>query len=82
MEIERISQYNGENLSKAINELFILTSFNEKQYPEYTKWFYSKMIPRLFINTGEIYFVLDKFMIEGMIITKNTLEEKSYVRYI
>lgn len=65
-----------KNLSKAINEIFQLTSFNSKQYPEYSKWFFAKMIPRLFDNTGDIFFILDKFSVAGMIIMKNTVEEK------
>lgn len=76
MEIIEISSLKDENISKALNELYLLTSFNKTQYPKYTEWFYKTMIPRLFDKSGEILFVLDHFVIEGMIIIKKTLEEK------
>ena len=42
MEKYILSTMRDKNFSKAVNELYMLTDYNKKQYPDYFKWFYQK----------------------------------------
>ena len=77
MEKLTLSKLENSNFSKAVNEVYLLTNYNCKQYPDYYKWFYTKSIPRLFSKEGEIYFYLDGFIVVGLTVLKKTeLERK------
>lgn len=76
MEIMKLSEFVGKNFSEACNKLYQLTDFNNKQYPEYLKWFYGKCIPRILDNKGDVLFSLDGFMLKGLLIYKNDESEK------
>lgn len=77
MEKLTLSKLENNNFSKAVNEIYLLTDYNCKQYQNYYKWFYTKSIPRIFDNKGEIYFYLDGFIVVGLTILKKTeLERK------
>ena len=65
-----------ENFSKAVNDIYLLTDHNKKQYPDYYKWFFSKNIPRVINGTGDIIFYLDETEIVGVSILKNENEKK------
>lgn len=72
-----LSEMENKNFSKATNEIYLITDYNHKQYPEYCKWFYGKSIPRVLTNQGEIIFYLDGFLIVGLtILKKDPLEKK------
>ena len=72
-----LSQMNGKNFSKAVNEIYLLTDYNHKQYQDYLKWYYSKSIPRVLNGTGEIVFYLDGLTIAGVaILKKDKIESK------
>ena len=59
------------------SEIYLLTDFNHRQYPDYYKWFYMKIVPRIFNNTGEMIFYLDGFNIVGLaILKKDEVERK------
>ena len=77
MEKYILSQMNGKNFSKAVNEIYMLTDYNHKQYQEYLKWYYSKNIPRVLNGTGEIIFYLDGLTVAGIsILKKDKIESK------
>lgn len=71
-----LSKLENNNFSKAVNEIYLLTDYNCKQYQNYYKWFYTKGIPRIFDNKGEIYFYLDGFIVVGLTILKKTKLER------
>jgi len=75
MEKYVLSQMNGKNFSKAVNEIYMLTDYNHKQYQEYLKWYYSKNIPRVLNGTGEIIFYLDGLIVAGIAILKKDVHE-------
>lgn len=75
MEKYILSQMNRKNFSKATNEIYLLTDYNHKQYPEYLKWYYSKNIPRVLDGSGEIIFYLDGLTVAGLAILKKDLQE-------
>ena len=69
----RLSEFTRNNFSKAVNELYSLTDFNNDQYPDYLKWFYNTNIPRILNNTGEVIFSIQNAKItdyEGLIHSK------------
>ena len=70
MELLRLSDFKDKNFSKTIHKLYMLTSFNEEQYPEYFKWFYEKNVPRILAEQGDVLFALDGFMVKGLSILK------------
>ena len=77
MEKYILSKMNSKNFSKAVNEIYLLTDYNHKQYQDYLKWYYSKSIPRVLNGTGEIVFYLDGLMIAGVaILKKDKIESK------
>lgn len=75
MEKYILSQMNRKNFSKATNEIYQLTDYNHKQYPEYLKWYYSKNIPRVLNGSGEIIFYLDGLTVAGLAILKKDIDE-------
>jgi len=75
MERYILSEMNRKNFSKAINEIYLLTDYNHKQYQEYLKWYYTKNIPRILSGTGDIIFYLDGLIIAGLAILKKDQEE-------
>lgn len=76
MEKYILSNMDRKNFSKAVNEIYLSTDYNHKQYPEYLKWFFQKSIPRIFNGTGEIIFFLNGLSIGGLAILKNDIDEK------
>lgn len=77
MEKYILSQMNSKNFSKAVNEIYLLTDYNHKQYQEYLKWYYSKNVPRVLTGTGEIIFYLDGLTVAGIaILKKDKIESK------
>lgn len=77
MEKYILSEMNSKNFSKAVNEIYLLTDYNHKQYQDYLKWYYSKNIPRVLNGTGEIIFYLDGLTIAGVaILKKDKIESK------
>lgn len=77
MEKYIISKMTNKNFSEAINRIYQLTDYNNLQYPEYCKWFYTKNIPRIFAGNGEMIFYLDGFQIVGLsILKKDEIEKK------
>ena len=75
IDLIEVSKLDDRNKNKAIEEVLKLTMFNTLQYPEYLKWYYTKAIPRLFNNTGEIVIELDNFFIKGLSVLKKTENE-------
>ena len=80
MDFYKLSEFKGKNFSKAVTELYDITDFNNDQYPGYLKWFYQTNIPRILDSKGDAIFSLDGFMVKGIIVLKNTDEEKKFVR--
>lgn len=76
MEFHKLTEFKGKNFSKAVNELYQLTDFNHEQYPNYLNWFFQTNIPRILNGKGETLFSMDGFMLKGVIILKNTEQEK------
>ena len=70
-----LSKMSDKNFSKAVNEIYLLTDYNKKQYPNYYKWYFRKNIPRVIDGTGEVIFYLDGFEIVGLSILKKTDDE-------
>ena len=75
MEKYILSKMNSKNFSKAVNEIYLLTDYNHKQYQEYLKWYYTKNIPRVLNGTGEIIFYLDGLTVAGIAILKKDKEK-------
>ena len=59
MEIIKLSDFKRKNFSKAVNELYQLTDFNNSQYPNYMEWFFGKNMPRIIRGEGDVLFTLD-----------------------
>ena len=75
MEKYILSNMKDKNLSKATNEIYLLTDYNRLQYPEYYKWYYQKNLPRILAGNGEAIFYLDGFQIVGLSMLKKTEDE-------
>lgn len=75
MEKYVLSKMSNKNFSKAVNEIYLLTDYNHKQYQEYLKWYYSKNIPRILNGNGDIIFYLDGLSVAGLAILKKDIEE-------
>lgn len=75
MEKYTLSQMNDKNFAKAVSEIYQTTAYNNRQYPGYPKWFWSKNIPRIFSKTGEIIFYIDGFTVAGLAILKKDIEQ-------
>ena len=74
MEKYVLSKMSNKNFSKAVNEIYLLTDYNHKQYQEYLKWYYSKNIPRILNGNGDIIFYLDGLTVAGLAILKKDIE--------
>lgn len=71
-----LSHMERKNFSKAVNELYLVTDYNNQQYQNYWKWYYEKNIPRILDKSGEVIFYLDGFNIIALSILKKTPEEQ------
>lgn len=77
-----LSTMQNKNFSKAVGEIYLLTDYNHKQYPEYYKWFYGKSVPRVLNGTGEIIFYLDAFQVAGLTILKKDQSESKICTFM
>lgn len=82
MEKFRLSEMENKNFSKAVNEIYLLTDYNNNQYPEYYKWFFGKSIPRIFDKSGDIIFYFDGFEVLGLTILKKTIDERKICTFM
>ena len=76
MERYVLSQMSDKNFSKAVAAIYMQTAYNHDQYPEYSKWFYTVNLPRIFKGKGDIIFYLDGLEVVSLSILKNTDEKK------
>ena len=76
MEKYILSQMTDKNFTKAVTAIYMQTIYNNDQYPEYLKWFYTVNIPRIFKGEGDIIFYLDGLEIVSLSTLKNTDEKK------
>ena len=76
MEKYVLSKMSDKNFSKAVLAIYLQTSYNHDQYPEYLKWFYTVNLPRIFKGEGDIIFYLDGLEIVSLSTLKNTDEKK------
>ena len=76
MEKYVLSKMSDKNFSKAVLAIYLQTSYNHDQYPEYLKWFYTVNLPRIFKEEGDIIFYLDGLEIVSLSTLKNTDEKK------
>ena len=76
MEKYVLSKMSDKNFSKAVLAIYLQTSYNHDQYPEYLKWFYTVNLPRIFKGDGDIIFYLDGLEIVSLSTLKNTDEKK------
>lgn len=76
MEKYVLSQMTGKNFSKAVAAIYLQTTYNQDQYPEYLKWFYTVNLPRIFKKEGDIIFYLDGLEIVSLATLKNKDEKK------
>ena len=65
-----------KNFSKAVAAIYMQTAYNNDQYPEYLKWFYTVNLPRIFKGKGDIIFYLDGLEVVSLSSLKNTDEKK------
>lgn len=82
LDFYKLSDFKRKNFAKATNEFYSLTDFNHEQYPNYLNWFFQTNIPRILDNKGDILFTMDGFMVKGLIILKNTKEEKKICTFM
>ena len=75
MEKYILSHMKDNNFAKAAYEIYQLTDYNKRQYPEYYKWYYQKNIPRIIAGSGEAIFYLDGFQIVGLSLLKKDNNE-------
>ena len=76
MEKYVLSKMSDKNFSKAVLAIYLQTSYNHDQYPEYLKWFYTVNLPRILKEEGDIIFYLDGLEIVSLSTLKNTDEKK------
>ena len=57
MEKYILSQMTDKNFTKAVTAIYMQTIYNNDQYPEYLKWFYTVNIPRIFKERGRHNFL-------------------------
>lgn len=76
MERYVLSQMSDKNFSKAVAAIYMQTTYNNDQYPEYLKWFYTVNLPRIFKGEGDIIFYLDGLEVVSLATLKNTDEKK------
>ena len=75
MEKYILSQMSRQNFSKAVNEIYLLTDYNNLQYPDYWRWYYRKNIPRLIEGKGDIICYLDGLVVADVAILKRDLSK-------
>lgn len=76
MERYVLSQMSDKNFSKAVLAIYLQTTYNNDQYPEYLKWFYTVNLPRILKEKGDIIFYLDGLEVVSLATLKNTNEKK------
>ncbi len=76
MERYVLSQMSDKNFSKAVLAIYLQTTYNNDQYPEYLKWFYTVNLPRILKGKGDIIFYLDGLEVVSLATLKNTDEKK------
>ncbi|MGP1608844.1 MAG: GNAT family N-acetyltransferase [Clostridium sp.] len=80
LELRKLSILSANNIKlefvKEVEKLYIFTSHLEKDYPEYFKWFFTKMIPGIFKCEREIINLYIDNTLAGTIFLKNSDEEK------
>ena len=76
MERYVLSQMSDKNFSKAVAAIYMQTTYNNDQYPEYLKWFYAVNLPRIFKGEGDIIFYLDGLEVVSLSTLKNSDEKK------
>ena len=76
MERYVLSQMSDKNFSKAVLAIYLQTTYNNDQYPEYLKWFYTVNLPRILKEKGDIIFYLDGLEVVSLATLKNTDEKK------
>ena len=76
MERYVLSQMSDKNFSKAVAAIYMQTTYNNDQYPEYLKWFYTVNLPRIFKEEGDIIFYLDGLEVVSLSTLKNSDEKK------
>jgi GNAT superfamily N-acetyltransferase len=82
MDKYNLSELERKNFSEAVNKIYLLTDYNNQQYPDYYNWYFNKSIPRIFDGTGEIIFYLDTFDIVGLTILKRDEYEKKLCTFM
>lgn len=76
MERYVLSKMSDKNFSKAVAAIYMQTTYNNDQYPEYLKWFYTVNLPRIFKGEGDIIFYLDGLEVVSLSTSKNSDEKK------
>lgn len=76
IELFNLIDLKDKNFARGVHEMYMLTDFNHKQYPDYTEWFYGTNVPRILKNEGSCLFCLDAFTVKGLVFLKNTDTEK------
>ena len=76
MERYVLSKMADKNFSKAVAAIYMQTTYNNDQYPEYLKWFYTVNLPRIFKEEGDIIFYLDGLEVVSLSTLKNSDEKK------
>lgn len=76
MEKYVLSKMSDKNFAKAVCMIFLQTSYNNLQYPEYRKWFYTVNLPRIIDGGGDVIFHSDGLEIVNLAVLKNTDEKK------
>ena len=71
-----VLRQNKVAFSDLINKVYLLTDEVTKYYPDYLKWYFCKVIPGIFENSREILICTIDKNIAGILILKNTQEEK------
>ena len=80
MERYVLSKMSDKNFSKAVLAIYMQTSYNHNQYPEYLKWFYTVNLPRILKGEGDIIFYLDRLEVVSLSTLKTQMKRK-YVPY-
>ena len=70
-----LSEMKDSNFSECAYKIYLPTSFNKDQYPNYFKWFYQINLPRILSGHGEAIFYLDAFQIVGLSMFKKNSDE-------
>lgn len=76
--IEYLSNYieDKNKFKELANEIYSITSFIEKDYPNYYSWYYEKHIPGIIKGQRDTLFIKDKDNIIALSSIKNTPDEQ------